>query len=307
MSRYGGDRSSGGNLAYRDPPRWDANRFNDERERRVTEIDITRERYDEPYRSPPPQRRAPAPVYEEDRRYYEEDERRGPRGTRVERRYYEEDDFFDPRASQGQMVPFRPPPRPEAAPRPGLLRRQSSLDTFDRKPARRYQGYDDYRPPPPRQMIPVPPPPDPRRTRYEERDYQEDDYSGGVREYREREWISRRTRNDSRSRDRGEEEGHDERRSEEVEEKPFPRRGKTKMPKRLIHTRVLYDLGYPYYEEVNSTLLHKEGEKLTEKNDTTIIIEKALGPNHIDEIITMSKDYFARDPRKCAISICVRR
>ena len=39
--------------------------------------------------------------------------------------------------------------------------------------------------------------------------------------------------------------------SSEEDEKPYPRRGKTKMPKRLVHTQALYDLGYEYYEEVS--------------------------------------------------------
>jgi hypothetical protein len=33
-------------------------------------------------------------------------------------------------------------------------------------------------------------------------------------------------------------------------EKPYPRRGKTKMPRRLVSTKVLNDLKYPFYEEV---------------------------------------------------------
>ena len=59
----------------------------------------------------------------------------------------------------------------------------------------------------------------------------------GFREYKEREWITRRRRNSSgsRSRDRG---GFREEIREEIrEEKPYPRRGKTRMPKRLVHTK----------------------------------------------------------------------
>jgi len=40
---------------------------------------------------------------------------------------------------------------------------------------------------------------------------------------------------------------------EMIVEKPYPRKGKTRMPKRLVHTSVLYDLGYPFYEEVCNT------------------------------------------------------
>ena len=35
-----------------------------------------------------------------------------------------------------------------------------------------------------------------------------------------------------------------------VEEKEFPRRGKTKMPVRLVEKSVIIDLGYPFEEEV---------------------------------------------------------
>jgi hypothetical protein len=219
----------------------------------VTETVIERDRTYEDYRTPP--RRAP--VYEE-QRYYEEDSY-GPNGSRRERRYYEEDEYADPRASRGAMIPYRPerPSRPEAPPRPGIIRRQSSLDTFDRKQTRDYDGYDGYRPPaaPARISFPVPRAPSPHRTRYESRDYyddvriQEPEYYGddGFREFKEREWnIRRRRPSHSRERETVIE------KEEVIEEKPYPRKGKTKMPKRLIHTKVLFDLGYPYYEEVRS-------------------------------------------------------
>lgn len=35
-----------------------------------------------------------------------------------------------------------------------------------------------------------------------------------------------------------------------------PRAGRTKMPKRLVHSKVLFDLGYPFYEV--SSLILKE-------------------------------------------------
>ena len=83
----------------------------------------------------------------------------------------------------------------------------------------------------------------------------------GFREYREREWIRERKRG-SPSPDRHtvreddrrtvREEIIEERKEEIIEEKPYPRRGKTRMPKRLVHTKVLFDLGYPFYEEVRT-------------------------------------------------------
>ena len=257
MSRYRPDpRYSDGNLAYRDPPpqRWDTDRFAREREIRAPPVIDQRP----PFADYPPPRRAP--VYEE-QRYYEDD-RYGPRGV-SERKYFEERDYYDPRAQGGQMVPYSA--RPEAPSRPGMLRRQSSLDTFDRRPAQRYHGHDDdyspRRPNPPRELIPVRPPSPRRYPRYEQ-DYddvrvQDPDYYGddGFREYREREWVTRRRRNSSHSPTRHSVKGDfveeiKEEIKEVKEEKPYPRRGKTRMPKRLVHTKVLYDLGYPYYEEV---------------------------------------------------------
>ncbi|KIX02198.1 uncharacterized protein Z518_08137 [Rhinocladiella mackenziei CBS 650.93] len=287
MSRYRADpRYSEGNLPYRDPPpqRWDTDRFVREREIRASPIIDQRP----PYADYPPRR---APVYEE-QKYYEDD-RYGPRGAN-ERRYFEETDYYDPRNQRGQLVPYAPerPARPEAPPRPGIIRRQSSLDTFDRQPARRFNDYDDmYRPqrvPPPRELIPVRPPSPRRYPRYDDRYYddirvQDPDYYGddGFREYREREWVSRRRRNSSPSPERRTVRGEfvEEVKEEIKEEKPYPRRGKTRMPKRLVHTKVLFDLGYPYYEE----------------DERTIIIEKALGPDNIDEIFTKSKEYRERE------------
>ncbi|EHY58880.1 hypothetical protein ABEF95_005783 [Exophiala dermatitidis] len=286
MSRYRPDpRYSEGNLPYREPPaqRWDTDRFAREREIRAPPVIDQRP----PYADFPPRR---APVYE-DQRYYEED-RYGPRGT-TQRKYFEETDYYDPRGQRGQMVPYAPerPARPEPPPRPGLLRRQSSLDTFDRQPARRYRDYDDdyvpQRAPPPRELIPVPVPSPRRQPRYDDRYYddvrvQDPDLYGddGFREYREREWVSRRRRNSSPSPDRRTmREEFFEEVKEEKEVKQYPRRGKTRMPKRLVHTKVLYDLGYPYYEE----------------DERTIIIEKALGPENIDEIFAKSKEYRERE------------
>ena len=38
------------------------------------------------------------------------------------------------------------------------------------------------------------------------------------------------------------------------EEAPFPRRGKTKMPARLVNKRAIIELGYPFEEEVGGCL-----------------------------------------------------
>ena len=155
------------------------------------------------------------------------------------------------------MIPFRPerPARPRPPVRPGqLIRRQSSLDTFDRKPARRYDDYDDRRGPPPGRGSR----PGFNETVFDEVKIQDPEYYGddGFREYREREWVRRRRRSNSSSRSRSRDrraEFVEEIKEEKIEsgEKPYPRRGKTRMPRRLVHTKVLYDLGYPFYEEVS--------------------------------------------------------
>lgn len=91
--------------------------------------------------------------------------------------------------------------------------------------------------------------------RFVERDYEEEiriaepDYYGDeeFRGYREREVSTVRTR-----KDRGEVEIR-EREEFVVEEEPereAPRRGKTRMPMRLINKRAIIELGYPYEEEV---------------------------------------------------------
>jgi hypothetical protein len=113
-------------------------------------------------------------------------------------------------------------------------------------------------------LIPVRPP-SPRRPpqpRYDERSYddirvQDPDYYGddGFREYREREWVSSKRRNSSPSPDRRTVREETFEKEEIKEEKPYPRRGKTRMPKRLVHTKVLFDLGYPFYEEVRRSAL----------------------------------------------------
>ena len=237
MSRYRPDpRYSAGDLAYRDPPpqRWDTDRFARERDYRGPPAFEQRPPYDS-YSSPRGSR-----VVERER-VYEDDRYTGPRGSREERRFFEEDYYRDdPRAAHGALVPVR---STEPPPRPGMLRRQSSWDYHDRRPSRRY---DD---PPPREPV----------RRYE-RDFddvqiQEPGRFGddGFREYKEREWITTRRRNSSgsRSRSRDRNEFREEIREEIREEKPYPRRGKTRMPKRLVHTKVLYDLGYPYYEEAS--------------------------------------------------------
>ena len=296
MSRYGG-----GDYSPRGPPteRWDNDRFTRERSGRTV---IEKDRFEERdrYAAPPSRRREssadhffssrPSPRggggYEEDDRFYEREERYGPPARREppprqvrERRYYEEDDYEEddvgPRRFAGEG---RNPPRPGM-----LMRRQSSLDTFDRKPMR-------YREPePPRyrepEVITVPPPRGGRgredrhryEPRYAERDYEEMDIRVAepdrygderFRGWKEREVETVRRRRGSRS--RSEERGGGFKEKEEVvieEEKPWPRRGRTRMSAKLVNKRALVQLGYPYEDEltdeVSACLPEKGSQKET--------------------------------------------
>ena len=87
--------------------------------------------------------------------------------------------------------------------------------------------------------------------RYVERDFEEEiriaepDYYGddGFRAYREREVETVR-------RKQVEPEAEHWHKEEEDAERPFPRKGKTKMPRRLVNKRAIIELGYPFEEEV---------------------------------------------------------
>lgn len=189
----------------------------------------------------------------------------GPPARRRESgRYYDEEiDTFDGSAASGPISPFDrrrqsvnkdlgPSPR-RAPPRPGMIRRQSSLDTFDRKPLPRYG--DRFREPPETIVIPTsakrrsPP-------RYPEREFEDPRASFGQEEfrgYRERE-ISRVRRN--RADSSAERVEHETFEIEEDEmEKPYPRKGKTKMPAKLANKRAIIELGYPFEQEVRKVTI----------------------------------------------------
>ncbi|OJI86253.1 hypothetical protein ASPTUDRAFT_27316 [Aspergillus tubingensis CBS 134.48] len=251
MSRYGDYRRSTGAL--------DEDHYSRDRERH---------RHRHRSRGPPVLER-PRRVEEDDRFEYrlKEQERYGPPARRSEI-FYEDDHIA---YSPGPLVTYRhaesPPPRPR------LLRRQSSLDTFDR-PTRKVDEYyySDY---PPR----APPSPPPMRRRgsfhrvrspdyYEEIRIAEPDYYGDeeYREFRERDRIVERPRR-SVSRYRG-------RMVEEIDvEKPYPRKGRTRMPRKLVHTSAIREFGYPYEEE-----------------GKMIIIQVALSKEQIDEVISRSRE-----------------
>lgn len=291
MSRY---RASSGDLAYGDEPqRWDRDRF----ERiHISERDL-------PGRT--------------DIRFEDRIDNRGPRGGYEERDYYERDRYVppprlasrprrsdrelfgqeDPRQiAERALAPYRPRPayerdidveieRRRAAPRPGLLRRQSSLDTFDRRPAPRYDP--DYRLPP-NIEIPLP-----IRRRSRERGYEEfeavryrapQDYRD-VEILREREYTRRgRAKSDVKSVKSSATTVRSSSSSSETFEEPsragspgpgLPgKKGRTRMPKRLVKREVVINLGYPFEDE-----------------EDFIVVQRALGKEQIDEIIRISETY----------------
>lgn len=267
-------RASAGDVGYA-PQRWDSERFAAERDRaRLSRFD-DRSRDREIAIRPRARERSVDEIYE----------RRGPRGFEEERyhsdtRYFDEPPFAReparPRGGQSfvfekERETFRSPSPPRrSAPRPGLLRRQSSLDTFDRRPFPARFEREEYGPParmrdvrPPefvRNPVPVRralPPPSRYDREIEVADpdfYGDDNYRPYPERVREREII--RTRRRSRSRDRSVKgsvrSDSSSSRETEVVKSEFPKRGKTRMPARLVHKNAISDLGYTFIEEVRS-------------------------------------------------------
>lgn len=171
-----------------------------------------------------------------------------------------------------------------------MLRRQSSLDTYDRRP-RVFQEREEYGPParradyrpPPNMPIPLPrskalPPPrmyaereddiqvsDPHR--YGDEDFHA--YPPEKERITEREIVhtrrrersrdsesrvSRRTRSTRRSRSRSSSSSSSSSSSGGTSltaKSEYPKKGKTRIPARLVSKRALIDLGYPFVEEVS--------------------------------------------------------
>ncbi|OCK87044.1 uncharacterized protein K441DRAFT_596277 [Cenococcum geophilum 1.58] len=304
-------RSSAGDLGFHDEPlrrgpeRWDREKFERFSRRGGPAEERESFRFEEHDHSGPGRSRRDVEV---DERI----DRRGPR-TRVEERerFFEEDrverprrrpsEFLDePTASEvanRALAPYRrksiiekdidPPSRRPA--RPQYIRRQSSLDTFDRKPFTRYgdQERDGWRPP---TNVPIPLPirrsPSRRRSlsrrRYREDDFEEIRYRDVEprEEYREvevRREKSTRRRSLSRTSRRGAPSARSSTSSfEEVSlaREPSGKKGKTRMPKRLVRKQAVIELGYPFEEE-----------------DDFIIVRRALVKEQIDEIIKISETY----------------
>lgn len=240
-------------LAYGDdyedeppPPRWDRQRFERARARSrgpqaQDTVVVEEDRYggrgdrrdirvevEEPRRTPRRRYQEPEPE--------PEPEYSPPRRRRPE--YVEED-----RIEYGsrEIAPYRPPPRRPA--RPSYQRRQSSLDTYDRKPRPRYD--EDERDVNVSINLRPPPPPEPRYRDYEYRFKDPDPYRDDrvIRREREREII----RTPEKVPEKVEESSDS---FEEIEAPPKKKRGKTRMPKRLVHRAALIQLGYAFDEEV---------------------------------------------------------
>lgn len=328
MSRFnGGYRQSADDLAYGDypppqaPQRWDRDRF-DNFARGPPEP--PRGRFEEDYRyaeqRPPPgvavqdrpYSRGPPPrqVDERERIFQDTFVERGPR-RRTDKELFGE---VDPRElAQMALAPYKPrEPEydPYAAPaRPGLLRRQSSLNTFDRRPAGPRYDREEYRMAP---NVPIPLPI--RRPDHGHEDYHYLDHHHPDENYREVE-IKRERSVHRRS---GRAKSHKSSKapstkapstkapstvrssstssssSSSYEEStisasPPPRvgkKGKTRMPKRLVHRDALHDLAYPYDEEEDFFMLR-------------IALEK----DQIDEVIKISEMYKAGG--SCHGCLCV--
>jgi hypothetical protein len=239
----------------------------------------TRERFEERdtrYSSPP--RHAPRPR-ERSVDVYEQRERIGPRGgyeeDRYERREYYDDEPrrvrerpSDRERAQNVVIEERdtyysPPRAGPPPPRPEFLRRRSSLDSFDRRPLARFVEKETYGPPAtsysdeprPPPLTPIRRGPPPRR--YEEREYDDiavaepdfygdDEFRGYPERIREREIIRRRRRSGSR----GSVSSRSESLVSETVKSEFPKKGKTRMPGRLVSKKAILDLGYTFEEDV---------------------------------------------------------
>ncbi|KAJ5150245.1 hypothetical protein N7448_001823 [Penicillium atrosanguineum] len=230
----------------------------------------SRDRYDR-YRGPPVAER---PRHAEDERFefrMHEEDRYGPPARAPGRRYDDEHLVH----TSGPLVAHDRRRRDESPSfvRPRLLRRQSSLDTFDRIPRRKMEEVRD-RAPRMRGIPSAPPPPRASPGRYREREIYEDiriadPDTYGDEEYRgmhDREGMGHHRRSSSMRR-------------RHHEEKPYPRKGKTRIPRKRVHIHAILDLGYPFKEE-----------------DDTIVIQKALSKEQIDEVISLSRE-FRRPPQ----------
>jgi hypothetical protein len=222
---------------------------------------MERERYHEEDRFERPQRRAPSELFHEPTPSEIANQALAPyrRRSVIDKDINIDIDINDRRA-----------PAPRARPaRPQYVRRQSSLDTFDRKPMSRYgdverfERYEthEYRPP---ANMPIPLPIRERRRSPPRRFQEEDDFEeiryddrsvrGREREdYREVE-VHREKSKVRRSKSVAAKSTRSSSISSFEEIQPsratWGKKGKTRLPKRLVKKQAVVDLGYPFEEEV---------------------------------------------------------
>ncbi|WEW59567.1 hypothetical protein PRK78_005041 [Emydomyces testavorans] len=265
MSRYGDTASStrGSSVGGAGGGRWDAERFLRERGERHEPSRRERRSAVEVMERDRVEKRGPSIVEE----YLHAQETYGPPARRPDRDYDDEHLV----SSSGALVPVQQRRHASPAPprKPKLLRRQSSLDTFDRAATRLASDYyrydrDDYGPP----VIPVAVP---RKHSPSSESYFESIRIAEPDYYGDEEFRSIRERD--RSVPRGRRYTLREEIVKEKVERPYPRRGKTRIPRHLIHPHALADLGYHYEEEGDN-----------------IIVLQALGKDNIDELIRFSKE-----------------
>ncbi len=291
-----GPRSPTDDLAYGE--RWDADRFLFERDRereRIEERDRIRGPGGRPRESSPDRRDRRAvssrPPWEDayppprERRYVDDDV---PRFRRSPPPEIERDVERRVVVDKEQNYRTSSPPR-----RPGmLLRRQSSLDTFDRRPLHRFEEKEEYGPPArragyrPEPYTPIPLPrsralPPPRI--YAERDtydeiriaepdrYGNEEYHPYPERLHERE-IARLKQHRGGSRTSKSRRSNSPRSSSRTStsssssssssggtaitvKSEYPKKGKTRIPARLVSTRALLELRYPFIQEVCLTPL----------------------------------------------------
>ncbi|OQD99321.1 hypothetical protein PENVUL_c065G06899 [Penicillium vulpinum] len=236
----------------------------------------SRDRYDRYSRGPPVLER-PRQAEERFEARLRDEDRYGPPARALGRLY--EDDHLDHPPPVMSLVARDRSRRRDDSPsfrRPQLLRRQSSLDTFDRIPRRKMEHLDDRDRGPRAPRVPVVAPPrhqfPPGRFRerevYEDIRIAEPDYYGDeeFRDIRDRDMVDRRRRSSSTIR-------------RPHEEKPYPRKGKTRVPRHLAHIHAIMDLGYPFKEEAD-----------------VIVIQKALSKEQIDEVLSLSREFRRPSP-----------
>jgi hypothetical protein len=271
-------------LAYGDlpPQRWDREKFErysrgggyDERDFRFQERDRLGGGRERRYLDLEVTERTGPRRFEEHERFVEED-RYGPTARRRTEFLQEPIQSEVPKTAitpyRRKSIVEREIDVPIQRPRPTqLIRRQSSLDTFDRRPLPRY-GDQYYIPP----DVPIPltirrPRSPPReRDRYREHEFEEIRYRDlepqcfeeyeDIRIRRERSSGPQRRKSAAKSiRSASSTSSSSFEEVETVEKKKtkveIGKRGKTRMPKRLAHRQAIIDLGLPFEEEVRESL-----------------------------------------------------